>query len=280
MTRLRTIAGWTAAFVVIALGAEVIWYQHCLLRALAAERSGDELADRRLEADIAAAQANVRALQRKMAVPAAETRRSAAALRALQIKVAAERSRESVALDFGPLLRRLGLSESQRRRFEDLIIQERSAVRDAVSAARALGLQQPDAYESAAQDALASIDPGVQALLGADGFAQFEDYRQTLPVEQTVEQLSSRLEALGQPLTADQADRLALLINQSETAAFQQNETMFAMLGMDAAPLTHSVVAAASAVLSAPQLEVLQAMQTEQAALARLAKALGLVGPS
>lgn len=179
----------------------------------------------------------------------------------LRLRVGEARLRETMAGIFGPLIKRLGLDPEAARQFEELAGKERLAAADAVIAARAQGVQSPQDYVMVVQAAIAELDQQIQDLLGPEGFGEFQNYRQTLPEQQTVAKLAERLSSSPAPLTDGQQLQLVQVLNEMELPGFRQNETFMASVGVAEVPLTKAMVAASSQILSGPQLSAFQAMQ-------------------
>jgi hypothetical protein len=197
-----------------------------------------------------------------------------AAFRQLQARVEASRSREAVHTAFGPLIKQLGLDALTAERLEDLVAQERRTAHDALAAAQAQGAQSYLDYKTAVDGAIGPKDQEISSLLGADGYAQFDTYRQTLPEQQTVAKLAAMLDDSTAPLSGSQQAQLVRLIDQMEPAAYRQNEAFLAVIGMADAPLNPAIVNAAQGLLSPPQLGAFQALQGAWLARAQLDQAL------
>jgi hypothetical protein len=197
-----------------------------------------------------------------------------AAYRQLQARVEASRSREAVHAAFGPLIKQLGLDAPTAERLEDLVAQERQTAHNALAAAQAQGAQSYLDYKAAVDGAIGAQDQDISSLLGADGYAQFDAYRQTLPEQQTVAKLAAMLGDGTAPLSGSQQAQLVRLIDQMEPAAYRQNEAFLAVIGMADAPLNPAIVNAAQGLLSPPQLDAFQALQGAWLARAQLDQAL------
>ena len=197
-----------------------------------------------------------------------------AAFRQMQARVDASRAKEAVHAAFGPLIRRLGLDAPTAGRLEDLVTQERQTAHNTLAAARAQGAQSYLDYKAAVDEAIGPQDQEISSLLGADGYAQFDAYRQTLPEQQTVAKLAARLNDSATPLSGSQQAQLVQLIDQMEPAAYRQNEAFLSIIGMTDAPLNPAIVTAAQGLLSPPQWSALQALQGAWLARAQLDQAL------
>lgn len=160
---------------------------------------------------------------------------------------------DSIYRAYGPLLRELNLDRDSGAKFASLIAEERESAVDAIQAAQAAGLRSPQDFLAAAREAVSSEDQELEGLLGAQNYQAFQQYRQYLPEEQTVGQLSDQLAGTDSPLTPGQETQLVLLLNQMETPTFRQNEDFLGVIGFQGVPLTDSMVSAASQILSPAQ---------------------------
>jgi hypothetical protein len=271
------------ALAIAAAAAAIFWQQQALGR-LGRERDG--LPPAGLRAKWLATQARVERLDRQLASssPAAAGlpapgRISTETNRPLQLRVDAARSRESILIAYGPLIKALGLDPATSERFENLLAQERLTARDALVAAQAQGIPSLQGYKAAVEEAISHDDEQIGALLNPAGFAQFDAYRQTLPEQETVATLAERLSGTPAPLTDDQQAQLVQLIDRMEPAAYLQNQAFLAVIGMDSAPLTPAMVSAAPSLLSPPQAGALQEMEAAWQAKAQLQQALRVRAP-
>ena len=88
---------------------------------------------------------------------------------------------------------------------------------DAVAAAREQGINpraDPVAFNQAISDAQAAVDAQIQSTLGDAGFAQYQQYVQTMPERNTVAQVQQSLSYTGTPLTNDQQNQLVSVLAQ------------------------------------------------------------------
>lgn len=180
---------------------------------------------------------------------------------------------------YGALFKALGLTAEQLAQFKSLLVEKEQAVMDAMAAARDQGLSpfsDPDAFRQAVQDAQASTDDQIKALLGDSGYSQYQQYEQTLPERTLVTQLQQSLSYTSSPLTDDQASQLVEAFSQSASQASGD-----AVAGPPPGPgsggpgsgseaVTSQVLTAAQSVLSSSQLAALQQIQSQQQAQQQL----------
>jgi hypothetical protein len=185
---------------------------------------------------------------------------------ALNQKIARGRQLEAINSAYGPLVQRLKLDPDTAAQFTALVSQERLTAADAVQAEKAQGVAAVSEYLAAVREAVGGVDQQLSSLLGPDNFEAFTAYRNTLPEEGTVAQLSTQLANTPAPLSDAQQTQLVLLINQMETPNFRLNEDFLGMVGMQAAPLTPTMVQAAEQVLSPPQAAAFQTLVEMQQA--------------
>lgn len=173
---------------------------------------------------------------------------------------------------YAELFKNLKLSPADLQKFKDLLVEKQNSFRDVLAAARAQGLdprQDRDAYRALVQQANQDIDNSIQSMLGADGFAQYKQYEQTLPQRNLVSQLNQRLSYTDVPLTQNQSDQLVQLLAQTAPTNGNNNNPMrgfggFGGFGGDRVPITDQTIAQASTVLSQSQVAALQQLQAEQ----------------
>ena len=261
---------------IVVAAAAIAWQQRSLARLARVRPAGSPAG-----ANLAVAQQRVGELERQLAQgPSPSTSHPAAAImasaavRQLQLRVESARSRESIRAAYGPLIHALALNPATADRLEGLLLRQRLAARDALSAVQAQGVRSIAGFTAAVQEAVSHEDEEIGALLAPTGFAQFEAYRGTLPEQQTVARLAARLASSATPLSDDQQAQLVQLIDRMEPPSYHQNQTFLSLIGMEDAPLTPAMVGAAPAILSPPQAAALQAVETAWMAKAQLQQAL------
>lgn len=122
--------------------------------------------------------------------------------------LAVKRAREDV--EFGPWLRKLGLSPEQEAQFFKNRMIHAERVADVQAAGEMKNLSDWDRtlqeLIARANDDYASAQ---RALLGEDGFRRTKEFELTLPLRGVVRDLATATLAAGQPLTQEQAEGLA-----------------------------------------------------------------------
>lgn len=130
------------------------------------------------------------------------------ALLSLQQKAAVEAR-------YAALFKSLNLTPEQAERLKTILADRQTTMQDVMSAAREQGLDprnDRDAYQKLMEVARNDINNSIKSVIGESGFAQFENYEQTLPQRNVVNQLKQRLADTDTPLTAAQADQLVQIL--------------------------------------------------------------------
>ena len=192
---------------------------------------------------------------------------------------------------YGALFKSLNLTPEQTAQFQNLLAERQMSVLDVLSAARAEGVTGRDQIGSLMQQAGSAIDSQIQALLGPDGYSQYNNYLQTMPQRNQVNQLQTLLVTSGgTPLQDYQTQQLAQILAQNSAASSSGQRAgggggggflgaMGGMGGLFATPvtgptITTTAVAQAASVLTPAQLQVLQQMQQQQAAQQQITQML------
>jgi RNA polymerase sigma factor (sigma-70 family) len=103
------------------------------------------------------------------------------------------------------------------------------------------------------------INREIKTALGEQGYALLQNYDYDMPEQLTVDQVMTRMQRMGTPLTLDQADRLvSALVVERPIASGQRPR-----VGM-IVTITDQMIASAKALLSPEQLLVLQQIQRNQ----------------
>jgi len=178
---------------------------------------------------------------------------------------------------YAALFKSLNLSPQQLEQFKNLLVEKQQAMMDAVNAAREQGINprtDPDAFNQAIAQAQAAVDAQIQSSLGDAGFAQYQQYVQTMPERNTVNQLQQALSYTSSPLTDDQASQMVNLLQQTSPARPGNGTAgtggggggLGAILGggNQTSRVTDETVSQASGILSGSQLQALQQLQTQQ----------------
>jgi len=183
---------------------------------------------------------------------------------------------------YGPLYKALNLSPQQLQQFQGLLAEKQQAMMDVLQAARAQGLNprtDPQGFNQLVSQAQAQVDASIQQTLGDGGYQQYQQYQQTLPERNTVNQLAQQLSYTQTPLTDDQASQMVSLLAQAQpqkagngtsgtgTAAGDGGMNLFQLMnGGGTAKVTTDALNLAQGVLSAPQIQALQSIQQQQQA--------------
>lgn len=183
---------------------------------------------------------------------------------------------------YAALFKSLNLTPQQVDQFKNLMVQKQQAMMDAVAAAREQGIDprtDPAGFKQALVEAQASTNDQIKTALGDAGYAQYQQYEQTLPQRNTVNQLQQSLSYTPTPLTDDQANQLVQVLAQNSPAG-TGGGNLFASLragpgGLNqTGPVTAAALTQAQGVLSAPQIQALQQIQQQQAAQAQMQQML------
>jgi len=122
--------------------------------------------------------------------------------------------------------------------------------------------------------------------LGDAGFAQYQQYQQTLPQRGVVNQLQQSLSYTSTPLTDAQTEQMVQLLAQAapqraansttptRNMAFTMGGPMGYMGGGSGSTITPEAINLAQGVLSPPQLQALQQLQQQQQAQQQLQQAM------
>jgi hypothetical protein len=179
---------------------------------------------------------------------------------------------------FKQLTQQLNISPAQLAAFQNLLVQKQAAARDVVQAARDQGLSPGTDRDEIAQLVAQSndeIDQQIQSTLGAQAYAQYQGYEQTLPERNTVNQIQQGLSYTSAPLTDAQSQQLIQLLASNAPQNNSNPTSLRALFGGGGnTPITDADIAQASTFLSPDQVAALQQQQATQQAQADLARAL------
>jgi len=178
----------------------------------------------------------------------------------LKLKSAAAATR----LQYGPLYRKLGLSEVQIHEFEGLLLERQQALFDTFTAAIKSGVSVDDPTLGQLRDpGQAVITDKLRALLGPSGYPEYlaAASATTATARLTVEGLASSLYYTAEPLTAEQGQRLTQLI-----ADHMPKPSGKGMVQSLPAPDWPAIYAQAREFLKEPQVNTLR-MRVEQTEL-------------
>lgn len=192
----------------------------------------------------------------------------------LRESVRTARAIEAIKQAYGPLTQNLKLDPEKTAQFVRLIHEEELVAKDALQAAKANRLQSQQDYVVAVKEAVGRVDLQMQELLSPGDYREFINYRSSLPEQETLAHLSKSVAATATPLTEGQQGQLAVILKQLLPQEFKQNEDYFGIIGLSEVPLNSTMVNAASAVLTNPQLRVFDGMVSSQQAREAMIEAL------
>jgi hypothetical protein len=194
---------------------------------------------------------------------------------------------QKAALDarYATLFKNLNLSPAQLEQFKNLLVEKQAAMTDALAAARAQGINprtDPDDFQKLVSSAQADADANIKSNLGDAAYAQYQQYQQTLPQRNVVNQLAQSLSYTSTPLTPDQTEQMVSLLaantpasNNSATNNIRANvATGFGFGGGQTSPVTNDAITQASSVLAPAQVTALQQLQATQQAQQQLNAAM------
>ena len=196
----------------------------------------------------------------------------------------AEKLREQVDARYAALFKNLNLTPEQLEKFKNLLVEKQTALADVLAAARAQGIDprtDPQEFRKLVADTQAEVDTNIKAALGDAGFAQYQQYQQTLPQRNAVTQLEQSLSYTSTPLTSAQAEQMVqILASNSPTASNAANNraTVAAGFGFGgngpSSPITNAAITQSATVLSSTQVAALQQLQQTQLAQQQLQQAM------
>ena len=116
---------------------------------------------------------------------------------------------------YGALFKNLNLSSEQVDKVTGLLAERQSTMQDVFAAARDQGINprtDPAAFQKLVAAAQAPINDGLKTALGDAGYSQLQNYDQTMPERNVVNQLQQRLAASDTPLTSAQSEQLVQIL--------------------------------------------------------------------
>lgn len=188
---------------------------------------------------------------------------------------------------YAALFKSLALTPEQLDKFKNLLVEKRTAMMDVMAAAREEGINprsDPAAFQKLVADAQSEIDTNIRSTLGDAAFSQYQNYEQTLPQRNLVNQLEQRLSYTSTPLTDAQSQQMVqILAANSPATRSGSTPTPLTALGNNlatavgagpSARITNTAVTQSLGVLAAPQVDALKQLQAEQRAQADLSAAM------
>ena len=116
---------------------------------------------------------------------------------------------------YASLFKSLNLSADQVSKVETLLVDRQTTMQDVFAAARDQGINprtDPAAFQQLVANAQSSINSSLASVLGDSGMAQLQNYDQTQPARNVVNQLQQRLSNSDTPLTPAQTDQLVQIL--------------------------------------------------------------------
>lgn len=244
-----------------------------------------------------------------------DSRQQFAAVRELMAKPEVQamislQQKAAIEARYAALFKNLNLSPEQAEKLKTLLADRSNTRRDVEEAARAQGInprEEPDAYRKLLADAQNLLNSDIKATIGEQGFAQLQNFEQTIPQRNLVDNLQQRLNNSSMPLSSTQAEQLVQILaanapprNVNAAGQGQPGDVvtiargpggmvvggpgdfgrggpdMGRMLGggfggpMGGATVTAAAVSQAQTILAPPQLAALQQIQQQQQAQQQL----------
>jgi len=134
------------------------------------------------------------------------------ALMSLQQKAA-------VQARYAALFQSMNLTPDQTDKLKTLLAERGSTRMDVMAAATAQGIdprENPGAYRKLFTDAQNELNNSIKSVVGENGFAQLQNYEQTLPQRALVNDLQQRLSYTNTPLSTSQADALVQILASNQ----------------------------------------------------------------
>ncbi|MEO6875109.1 MAG: hypothetical protein ABI222_09835 [Opitutaceae bacterium] len=203
-------------------------------------------------------------------------------------KLMAIQQRAGLDERYAALFKNLNLSPAQLEQFKNLLVEKQTAVTDALQAARAQGINprtDPEDFQKLITDAQTDADASIKSALGDAGYTQYQQYQQTLPQRNVVNQLAQSLSYTSTPLTPEQSEQMVQILAANTPASGNATgnnvrATVASAFGVGFggaqanASISNNAIAQASSVLSATQLTALQQLQATQQARTQLNQAM------
>lgn len=127
------------------------------------------------------------------------------------------RVQQKAAIDarYAALFHNLNLAPEQAEKLKDLLVERQTTLQDVMSAAREQGISprsDPEGFRKLIADAQSDINNSIKSVVGDSGLTQLQNYEQTLPQRNLVNDLQQRLSYSNTPLTPSQADQLVQIL--------------------------------------------------------------------
>ncbi len=120
---------------------------------------------------------------------------------------------------YAALFHSMNLTPEQTDKLKTLLAERGSTRMDVMAAGTAQGIdprENPEAYRKLFADAQNELNNSIKSVVGENGFAQLQNYEQTLPQRGLVNDLQQRLSFSNTPLTPSQADALVQILASNQ----------------------------------------------------------------
>lgn len=143
-----------------------------------------------------------------------------AALRELMAKpevqaIVDQQRKVAIEQRYAALFKSLNLSSEQSEKLKGLLADRQTTIQDVMAAAREQGINprtDPESFRKLVADAQNQVTEGIKAVIGDTGLTQLQNYEQTQPQRNLVNDLQQRLSYTNTPLSASQSDQLVQIL--------------------------------------------------------------------
>jgi hypothetical protein len=168
---------------------------------------------------------------------------------------------------YGAFFKSANLTPEQVEQFKNLIIEKQMVGFDSMTVARQNGIEpgsDPQSFFRVVMEAQHTVDAQIATLLGADAFSRFQQFQETIPARNTSTLLEQALSYTATPLTNEQTYSVVKVLTQYGTTPLPASNP-FSVLNSDLGiiQLNEKGLTELQGVLSAPQVQVLQAKMQE-----------------
>lgn len=127
---------------------------------------------------------------------------------------------QKAAIDarYASLFKSMNLSPEQADKVKNLLADRQTTMMDVMMAAREQGVRDPAEIRKLMADAQADINSSLKSVIGEAGLNQLQNYEQTMPQRNLVNQLQQRLSYTDTPLSQSQADQLVQVLASNAPA--------------------------------------------------------------
>jgi hypothetical protein len=169
----------------------------------------------------------------------------------------------------------VSMTPEQLDAFKNLLVEKENTLRDVMMTARSQGVTDRSEINQLVKTAQAEVDTQLQSTLGDAGYQQYQQYEQTLPQRNLVNQLTQSLSYTSTPLSDSQSQQLLqILADNSKPASSGQLRSALGFGGGPGGgpggflgvPITDAAVTQAQSVLAPAQLQALTTLQEQQKA--------------